>query len=184
MLLYYFIKFSILYNKIYNKFNNLLDIKIKIWEFYKEIIAKDIIAKFVFKKTYQCTECFKINWKKNPNNNIENNFYMAPACFTEPFSFTDTMCCEKLICFCCNFNIKCNQCNMILYNICPEYKSTDQGWNPIEGKKYITKKCWNCQYKNNILLTMNNCNESNKVIGKIVYNKNRYILYNNTRIIV
>lgn len=186
-MLKYYISFSTLYNKLIgNKLNDILDIKLKIWNFYKINIAYDIIDRFIFKTTYQCTDCFRINWKKNPKNSL-NNYYKAPACFREQVYYTDTTCCEKTIClFGCSFNIKCEQCNIILYNIDIQRSENDEGWNPIEGKNYIWITCYNCEYENKINLTMINCSDYNqccKWLGKTVKNRNKYIIENNTRVI-
>ena len=187
MFLRKFIEFSILYNKLISKkFHNVLDIKLKIWNFYKRSIAKDIICKFIFNNTYQCTECFTIKWRICPKTCLNYNFYKVSACTAEPFDFTDTFCCEKRICsYNCYFNIKCKNCRTILNNISLPHLDDDIGWNPIEGKTCIDIICWHCECLNKIYLTMNDCNNDNfKWIGKQVYNnQNRFIIENGIRIL-
>ena len=47
-----FIEFSILYKKkVGNKLDNSLNLKLKIWNFYKISIARNILSKFIFNST-------------------------------------------------------------------------------------------------------------------------------------
>ena len=171
--------------RLLSKLDGLIDINLKIWEFYQKIIATDIISKFVFQNTIQCTDCFTINWKINPHNKL-NNFYRAPSCNIESFDFTDTCCCEKYICkHNCYFNIECEECGIILYNYNLPRSDNDQGWNPIEGKNDMIIPCWKCEHQNKIQLTMKYCETSScLILGKLVSNNNRYMIKNNYRIIV
>ena len=170
-----------------NKLNLILDIKLNIWKFYKKLISFDIIEKFIFNATYQCTECFTINWKFNLKYNY-NNFYKTIACNNDVSDITDTSCCEKIIClYNCYFNIRCKLCKTNLCNISYEHSISDIGWNPIEGKNSINIECHKCNHINNIDLIMNNCihnNEKCKVLGKLMCNKNKYFINNNKRFIL
>tara|TARA_Y100000389_G_scaffold192532_1_gene220103 strand:+ start:829 stop:1416 length:588 start_codon:yes stop_codon:yes gene_type:complete len=189
----YYIEFSIIYNQKYSLYRNILInndgsdlIKNIIWSYYKELIALDIINDFIFNYTYQCTDCFTINWKFNLKNFI-NNFYNSSACNIEPFDFTTTTCCKKLICSgSCYFNIICKNCTTFLYNYSLPISNDDIGWNSIEGQNNINIICYYCNHINTINLSMNNCNDDEPYtfIGKRVYNKNKYIIQNNTRIIL
>jgi len=188
MLLNQYLEFVYLTKQlINNKLNLNLDIKLKIWNFYKKLIAVDIIKKFIFNYTYQCSECFTINWKFNLKDN-HNNFYKTTACNNDISDITDTCCCEKLICLNnCYFNIKCKLCKKKLFNISLEHSTSDIGWNPIEGKSSINIKCYECSHINYIDLIMNNCiddNEKYKILGKLMCNKNKYFIDNNKRIIL
>jgi hypothetical protein len=177
----HFVNFNINFKKVCdNKLNE--DIKIKIWEIYKKLIAYDIIKKFIKKKIYFCDECQCPNWLKNPLNG-NHNFYYAPACSIE-VDFTDTSCCQKKIClYNCKFNIVCQNCNIILEDMIYPHQTIDQGWSPIEGKKYISFYCWQCSYENYIKLTMNNCTDTGNILAKKVKTQNKFIIDNNKRIL-
>ena len=185
MFLKKYLEFSLLYKRLLsNKLPDLLDIKLKIWDFIKKMIAIDIIEKFIFINTFQCSDCFTINWKINPGNQTYN-YYKAPACNIEQPYFTDTCCCEKTICSNnCYFNIECEGCGTTIYNYSPPHLNNDQGWNPIEGKNICNIICHICEYQNIIPLSMNSCSNTRGVLGKLVMNKNRFIIKNNSRIII
>ena len=186
-MLKYYLTFSKYYKKfVGSKLNESLDLKLKIWDFFKINISKDIINNFIFNNICQCTECFTIKFKKNIKYGL-NNFYKVSACFTEPFHFTDTLCCEKLICTSnCYFNIKCKQCNHTLENISLPYSDDDQGWSPIEGKTEIEITCWECDCINYIPLVMYDCLYNSTTIhqiGKQISNKKKFNIVNNKKII-
>ena len=115
-----FLKEFIIFNKIYKNYvkNNLNnDLKIKIWNLYEKIIAKDIIYNFYLNNTEQCSDCFRVNWIKNarniynksPLNNIRNQY--INFCYENSCGNLSTLCCKKVSCInSCKFNIKCGHC--------------------------------------------------------------------------
>ena len=181
-MLKHFINFNIIYKKYVNDhLNN--DIKMKIWKNYEKLIAYDIIKNFIEKKIYFCDECNRPDWLINPYNG-NNNFYDSPACSMDTSDITDTCCCEKKICLPnCKFNIVCDNCGIILEDIHLLHQVGDQGWSPIEGKKYISCECWQCSYENFITLTMNNCTDTGSWLGKKIKTQNKFIIDNNMRIL-
>ena len=190
----YYIEFSIIYNKKYSLYRNILInndgsdlIKDIIWSYYKELIALDILDNFTFNNTYQCTDCFRINWKKNPSKNMLSNFYYAQGCQIEPSESIDIPCCQKLIClYSCYGTIKCKECNKIIKFCSDVVSGPSIGWNPIEGKNNLKVHCDFCNYENTINLSMNICDEEcpYRFLGKLVYNKNKFYIQNNTKIIL
>ena len=181
-MLRHYINFNIIYKKtVENKLN--IDIKLKIWNMYKELCAKEIIINFIEKQIHFCDECNRPDWLVNPYNG-NNNFYNASACNLDVSDITDTCCCEKKIClYNCKFNIVCDNCGIILEDIHLLHNTNDIGWSPIEGKKYVSCVCWQCSYENFITLAMNNCNDTGGVLGKKVKSKNKFIIDNNMRVL-
>tara|TARA_B100001094_G_C18136209_1_gene775226 strand:+ start:633 stop:1187 length:555 start_codon:yes stop_codon:yes gene_type:complete len=181
-MLKYYINFNISFKKyVKDKLNN--DIKIKIWEIYKKLIAYDIIERFIIKNIHFCDECNKPDWFINPSTGYYNH-YNAPGCIMDTSYITDTHCCEKKICLPnCKFNIVCDNCSIILEDVHLLHQQKDQGWSPVEGKKYISCECWQCSYENFIILTMNNCTDTGGILGKKIKTKNNFIIDNNKRIL-
>ena len=156
-----YLQFAIKYKKIAYKTNRNLDIKLNIWKYYRYYIAIDIIKKFISKNLRRCDECLTIRWKLKPSlfSKARYNFYTIDACNAERSYISDEIyCCSKIVCYPdCRFNMKCKNCKTLLYNVSPSHLPTDQGWNPIEGKEYISIGCYQCDCTNIINLIFNNC---------------------------
>lgn len=173
MFLNEFIKFSITYKKfIKNKFNN--DLKMYIWNLYKKQVAYDIIKQFLHKIIQRCDDCYRTNWKINPENVntiFKYNFYKVPACNNPCSESTDTSCCEKTVCsFDCNFNITCSNCKFNYYFQLP-HSNYDQGWNPVEGLKIIKSDCPICNKINIIKLAWEHKKHDMLILGKQLSSK-------------
>ena len=171
MLLKHFIDFSIWYRKKPNE-NYSWKVRLELWEkYYRKQAALRILKKFVRKSTEICADCRYINWKKNPlkiGQTGENNFYRVQACDKEPYYYTDTLCCEKIICYPdCRFYIRCYLCDAGIKHT-PLHQASDVGWNPTEGEKQINIKCPLCQEVNIKKLTWNNEEHDDLNIGKTI----------------
>jgi hypothetical protein len=175
-----YLYFNMLYKKIINnKLNE--DIKMKIWNFYKKLIAYDIIKKFCINCLDECNDCFRINWYRKPYKNYLNssdyNFMIVKCC---SMSGGTSKCCIKKICsLVCRFKIKCYFCNHTFSHI------------PLQVQNLVRLKihCHKCCKLNIIHLTwkhklhdtslLNNMIEPN--YSKIIYeenNKYKYIIGN------
>ena len=171
MLLKQFIDFSIWYRKR-TEGDLSQEVKVRLWnKYYQTQAALIIIKKFVRENTEICGDCRYINWKVNPLKNNgpgKHNFYRVQACDREPYYYTDTMCCEKIICYPdCRFYIKCNICNSRIRHV-PLHQESDVGWNPTESLKQINIDCPVCKEVNIKKLLWNNKEHDDIVIGKLL----------------